>query len=310
MDGVSLWTGFTALIVALLAVDLRLIGDSPVDLRRAVRLSVVWIGSGVAFAGVIFVWQGRERGLEFLAGYLIEKSLSADNVFVFMLLFNQFGVPLELQRRVLLWGILGAMVMRGALILLGSTLVTRFDWVLYLFGGFLLSAAIRLARTRRLERIEPGRHPVVRLLRRFLPLTTEYAGPRFFVRDQGRLKATPLLVVLAAVETTDFIFAVDSIPAVFAVTRDSFIVYSSNVFAMLGLRSLYLVLVAAQARLPHLRPALAIILGFAGAKLLLHSVIEIPVAVSIGVILGTLLVAVLSSLPTRGNAAGQVHGAP
>jgi tellurite resistance protein TerC len=308
MESVSLWVGFTAVIVGLLTVDLLLIGDSPVDLRRAVILSVVWIGLGLAFGVVIFVWQGPERGLEFLAGFLIEKSLSADNLFVFMLLFSNFGVPLDLQRRVLFWGILGAMVMRGTLILLGGALVARFDWVLYLFGGFLIYAAIRVGMVKRVEQVEAERHPVVRLLRRVLPLTTGFRGPGFFVREGGRLKATPLLVVLVAVEATDLVFAVDSIPAIFAVTRDTFIVYSSNVFAMLGLRSLYLVLMAAQARLRHMRPALAIILGFAGMKLLLHSVIEIPVAVSMGVILGILSIALVASLRKPGDAAGPAHG--
>lgn len=210
---------------------------------------------------------------------LIEKTLSADNLFVFMLLFGYFGVPPELQRRALFWGILGALVMRGALILLGAAVVTRFESVLYVFGGFLLYTGIKIGTTKQVEKVDPDRHPVVRLFKRVVPMTDDFRGPKFLVRDKGRL---------------------DFIPAIVAVTRDPFIVYSSNIFALLGLRSLYLVLVAAQARMRHLRPALAIILGFAGVKMLLHSVVEVPIALSLGVIVGTMAVAVVASLRKPG----------
>jgi tellurite resistance protein TerC len=308
MGSPLLWIGFTAVVVTLLVLDLLLTGDSPVNVRRALILSAVWIGLALAFGAVIFFWQGRQRGLEFLAGFVIEKSLSADNLFVFMLLFDAFRVPVELQRRVLFWGVLGAMVMRAALILVGAAFVMRFEWVLYLFGGVLALAAIRVARSESVREVRPERHIAVRLLRRVVPMTSKLHGSSFFVREEHRWKATPLLIVLAAVESTDFVFALDSIPAIFAVTRDPFIVYSSNVFAMLGLRSLYVVLVAAQARLRYMRPALAIILGFAGVKLLLHGVIEVPIGVSIGVVLGVLSIAVLASRLKRADTRPEATG--
>jgi tellurite resistance protein TerC len=224
--------------------------------------------------------------------------LSADNLFVFLLLFSHFSVPEEHQRRVLFWGIFGALVMRALLILAGIALVERFEWLFYVFGGFLVYTGVRLA-TSGERKVEPDRHPVIRLFRTIVPTTREFRGEKFLVREGGRLEATPLLVVLVAIESTDFVFALDSIPAIFSVTRDRFIVYTSNVFAILGLRSLYFVLIAAKARLRYLRPALAAILAFAGVKMLLHDQVEVPIVLSLGFIGITLAVAIVLSLRAR-----------
>ena len=241
------------------------------------------------------MWRGPEPALQYLTGYLIEKALSVDNLFVFALVFGLFAVPSQYQHRVLFWGVLGALIMRGAFIAAGAALLHNFHWVIYVFGAFLVYTGIKLARQKETA-IAPERNPAVRLFRRFFPITDGYQGEHFFVRRAGRLLATPLLLVLIVVESTDLVFAVDSIPAIFAVTSDPFLVYTSNVFAILGLRSLYFLLAGALDKFYYLKAALAVILSFVGVKMLLTGVIEIPIVVSLAVIVALLVIAVIASV--------------
>ncbi len=238
---------------------------------------------------------GRSPGVEFLTGYLIEKSLSIDNIFVIALIFAYFTVPDQYQHRVLFWGILGALVMRAAFILAGAALLERFHWIIYLFGAFLVLTGIKMAFTPE-HGLEPEKNPVVRLVRRLMPVTSDYHGANFFVREDGRLAATPLFLVLLMVEFTDLVFAVDSIPAIFAVTRDPFLVYTSNVFAILGLRSLYFLLAGVMHKFHYLKLGLAAILVFVGVKMALVDWVKIPSGVSLGVIATILGIAIAASL--------------
>ncbi len=305
----GLWIGFHLVVLALLALDLGVFNRQAhaVSLREAAIWSAVWVGLSLLFNLFIFLWLGKEAGLNFLAGYLIEKSLSVDNIFVFVLIFSAFAVPAEYQHRVLFWGVLGAIVMRGLLILLGSTLIALFHWVLYAFGAFLILTGIRLARPHEAE-IHPERNPAVRLARRFLPVTAGYEGPRFFVRKEGAWYITPLLLVLVVVETTDLLFALDSIPAIFAITLDPFIVYTSNICAILGLRALYFLLAGLVDRFHYLRFGLAAVLVFVGVKLVLTDLYHLPIGISLGVIAAILTIAVTASLlRTRHE---QAHPAP
>jgi tellurite resistance protein TerC len=233
--------------------------------------------------------------LEFLTGYLIEWSLSVDNMFVFAVIFSYFAVPAQYQHRVLFWGILGALLMRGALILVGTTLIERFHWIIYVFGGFLILTGIKLFRQRG-ETVHPEKNPVLRLARRWLPLTKQHEGQKFFVRRNGRLWATPLFLVLLIVETTDLVFAVDSIPAIFAITTDPFIVYTSNVCAILGLRALYFLLAGVMGMFRYLKVGLAAVLCFVGAKMMVMEVYKIPIGLSLGVVGTILTVAILASV--------------
>jgi tellurite resistance protein TerC len=296
--GFWIWIVFNAAIVGLLLLDLLLFRKEAkeVSLKQATIWSAGWIALAFLFALLLLVWQGRELTLQYLAGYLIEKSLSADNLFVFLLLFDYFKVPDKEQRRVLFWGVLGALVLRGAFILAGTALIRKFEWVLYVFGAFLVYTGIRIARRRRDEKIDPEKNPFVRLLRRIVPVTDDFRGSKFIVRERGRLQVTPLMVVLVAVEATYINFAIDSIPAILAVSREPFIVYSANVFALLGLRSLYFVLTGAKARFRYLKPALAAILIAAGVKMLLAQVVEIPIWLSLAVIVGILAAALGASV--------------
>ena len=284
-----IWIGFNLFVLALLALDLGVFHRAAhaVSLKEAAIWSAVWIALAFSFNLVVYLWRGPEVALQFFTGYLIEKALSVDNIFVFVLIFAAFGVPAVYQHRVLFYGILGALVMRGMLIGLGTALVSSFHWVLYLFGAFLIVTGIKMARHQPTE-VHPGQNPLVRLLRRFFPLTAEYVGQRFVVRRDGRLWATPLLLVLLVVESTDLVFALDSIPAIFAITTDPFIVYTSNVFAILGLRALYFLLADSVRRFAYLQPGLAAVLVFVGLKMVLADLYKIPIAVSLGVI-GTIL---------------------
>lgn len=291
------WVLFTLFVLALLAIDLGVFHRQAhaVSLREATVWSAVWIALGLAFGAGVFAVSGQERGLEYLTGYLIEKSLSVDNIFVFVLVFTYFAVPAAYQHRVLFWGVLGALVMRGILILAGAELLDRFHAVMYFFGAIVILSGVRML-TQRHEELHPERNPVVRLIRRLLPVSTEYHGQRFFVRERGVLMLTPLAIVLVIVETTDLVFAVDSIPAIFAVTRDPFIVYTSNVFAILGLRSLYFLLAGVVHRFVYLKPALSGILVWVGVKMLIADVYKIPTTLSLGVVAGALVLAVLASV--------------
>jgi tellurite resistance protein TerC len=257
--------------------------------------SIAWILLALIFNAGLYVWRGPEPALQFLTGYLIEKSLSVDNIFVFVLLFSAFSVPAAYQHHVLFWGVLGALVMRGLLIAMGAVLLEDFHWILYLFGAFLIVTGIRMALHKETE-VHPERNAVLKLVRRVLPVTADYEGDRFIVRRAGQLWVTPLLLVLVAIETTDLIFAVDSIPAIFAVTTDPFIVYTSNVFAILGLRSLYFVFANIIHTFYYLRLGLAVILAYVGVKMVLTDLYHIPSALSLLVIALVLAVAIAASL--------------
>ena len=295
MGGESIWAwiGFNLLVLGLLALDLGIFHRKAhaVSIKEATIWSVVWITLALLFNVGIYFWRGSQTALEFFTGYLIEKSLSVDNIFVFVLIFSFFAVPAAYQHRVLFWGILGALILRGALILVGAALLERLHWIIYVFGAFLIFTGARMALQKAVE-VRPEDNFLVKLLRRVMPATDEYERDRFFVRRAGRLFATPLLLVLLIVESTDVVFAVDSIPAIFAVTQDPFIVYTSNVFAILGLRSLYFVLAGAVGKFHYLKLALSAILVFVGIKMVVAEVYKIPIGVSLSVI-GAILTAAL-----------------
>lgn len=297
------WAGFTLLILALLALDLGVFHRKAhaVGVREALGWTAFWIVLALLFNGWLWWSRGAAAGTEFLAGYLIEKSLSVDNIFVFLTLFGYFNVPAPYQHRVLFWGVLGALVMRGAMIAAGAALLERFDWIIYVFGAFLVVTGIHMARKSD-EGMDPERNPVVRLARRLLPVSQAYDGQRFFSRVDGARVATPLLLVVLAVEATDVVFAVDSIPAIFAVTKDPFIVWTSNVFAILGLRSLYFALAGVMDRFIYLKYGLAAVLVFVGAKMCASGAYHMPAWASLAVIAALLAGAIGASwAATRGN---------
>jgi tellurite resistance protein TerC len=298
--GIWWWVAFNVFVLAMLALDLGVFHRRAhvVGLREAAVWSAVWVGLALAFNAGLWLYAGRGPGLEFLTGYLIEKSLSVDNIFVFVMLFTYFAVPAQYQHRVLFWGILGALVMRGAFIAAGAYLLQQFHWVIYLFGAILILTGVKMA-MRGDAPMDPGKNPVTRFARRVLPLTPRYHGQRFWVRDAGRWVATPLFLVLLLVEFTDLVFAIDSIPAIFAVTQDPFIVYTSNVFAILGLRSLYFLLAGVVHRFVYLKYGLALVLVFVGIKMLLVDVYKVPTAASLGVIAAVLTVSIAASLLRR-----------
>jgi tellurite resistance protein TerC len=293
----ELWAFFLLGVLALLTFDLFISSrrGHGERFREAIGWSVFWIALSIAFGAWLWHRYGGEPGLEFFAGYLLEKSLSVDNLFVFVLLFQSFAVPPEHQHRVLFWGVLGALVLRGALIFAGVALVHHFRWIVAVFGAILVYTALRIA----VHRAEPDRapidNPVVRFVRNHLPMVSDIEGPAFFVRRGGKLFATPLLLALVAAETADLVFALDSIPAVFAVTDDSFLVFSSNVCALLGLRALYFVVRGGLVRLRYLKQGLAAILLFVGAKMLLYRWIHLPTGTSLTVIAGILVIAIVVS---------------
>jgi len=295
--GIVPWLVFNAVVLSLLALDLGVFHRKVhvVSVREALTWSAVWIALSLAFNAVIYFWLGSGPALEFLTGYVIEKSLSVDNIFVIVLIFAFFRVPAELQHRVLFWGILGALVMRGGFIAAGSALLERFNWVIYLFGAFLVITGVRMAFARD-DSFDPADSFMMRIAKRIMPMSTEYDGKRFFTRVNGRRAATPLFLALLVVESTDLIFAVDSIPAIFAVTQNSFIVYTSNVCAILGLRSLYFALAGMMSKFVYLKIGLAAVLSFVGVKMLLAGVWHMPTLVSLGVIIAILAIAVIASI--------------
>ena len=266
-----------------------------VGVREAAAWTAVWVTLAVLFGLGVYHVRGGATALEFYTGYLVEQALSVDNIFVFVLIFSYFKVPAQYQHRVLVWGILGALVMRGIMIGAGAYLIHRFHWITYVFGGFLVVTGFRMA-TQRESSIEPESNPVIRLVRRFVSVSDHYDGQRFFTRRGAERIATPLFVVLVLVETTDLIFAVDSIPAVFAVTRDPFVVYTSNVFAILGLRSLYFLLAGVIEKFHFLKLGLAVVLAFVGTKMLIVDLYRVPIGLSLGVIAGVLAISVVASL--------------
>ena len=293
----SVWIAFAIGITTLLLLDLLLVHRKPhvITFREASIESIVWISIGIAFTGVMFWWQGGQAAGEYIAGYLIEKSLSVDNVFVWAVLFSFFAVPAKYQFRVLFYGVFGALVLRAIFIFAGVALIERFDWILYVFGAFLVFTAFKIARHSDNE-VHPERNPVLKLVRRVIPTTNEYHGQKLFTIENGRRMATPLFTVLVMVEATDVLFAVDSVPAILAVSREPFIVLSSNAFAILGLRSLYFLLAGMADKFRYLNIGLGVILGFVGVKMLISGFYHMPVAISLAVIAVVLTVTIVASL--------------
>jgi len=269
-----------------------------VQIKEALGWTAFWITLALLFNLGIYFWRGPEPALEFLTGYLIEKALSVDNIFVFLLIFSYFDVPLLYQHKVLFWGILGALIMRALFIVMGITLIQKVHWVIYILGGFLILTGIKIALQKEKE-IRPERNPVLRIFREFMPVSERYENGKFFLKKEGRYLATPLFIVLLVVETTDIVFAVDSIPAILAITLDSFIVYTSNVFAILGLRALYFALAGLMQLFHRLHYGLAAILVFVGIKMLLADIYKIPIGVALGVVASLLLVSVIASVVQR-----------
>jgi tellurite resistance protein TerC len=300
------WAVFLAFVAGMLALDLGVFHRNAheVSRREALAWSAVWIGLAVIFNIGVYAFQGSDRGLEWTTGYLIEKSLSVDNVFVFLLIFSMFAVPAQYQHRVLFWGIVGALFMRAGLILVGAALLDAAHFVIYIFGGFLILTGIKFLRDKGDHAPSLDRNWLVRLARRLRPVTEAYEGQKFFVRRSGILYLTPLFLVLLLIESTDLVFAVDSIPAIFAVTDDPFIVFTSNIFAILGLRALYFVLSGYLAGLAFLKPALASILVFVGAKMVLADVYKIDPLVSLLVIAVILVAAIVASLLVQREGGG------
>ncbi len=292
-----MWVAFGAFVVLMLIVDLVAFGSrgQEISFRRAVGWSIGWTALGFAFAGFLWLWQGATPAHEYLAGFILEKSLSVDNLFVFALIFSYFAVPPQHQRRVIFWGIVGAIVLRGVFILAGATLLDAFHYTIYVFGIFLILTGIRMARQGEVE-IHPEKNPVLRLLGKVVPIVARHEGDRLVVREGGRRMATPLFAALVLVATFDVIFAVDSIPAIFAVTRDTFIVYAANAFSLLGLAALYFVLVGMMGRFRYLNLGLAAVLVFVGVKMTLSDVVHVPTYLSLLVIVGILGLAVGGSL--------------
>jgi tellurite resistance protein TerC len=304
------WAALVGTITVLLIADRRIVHRRPhaVSFREAAVESTVWISIGVAFTAVVAIAFGGAAAGEYITGYLIEKSLSVDNVFVWAVLFSYFAVPREYQFRVLFWGIFGALAMRAVFIFAGVAVIERFEWVLYLFGAFLIFTAVRIARHAETQ-VHPERNPVLKLVRRVIPSTSEYDGQKMFTRRTGRRLATPLFIVLVLVETTDVVFAVDSVPAILAVSREPFIVFSSNAFAILGLRALYFLLAGMAGRFRYLNIGLGFILGFVGVKMLVTEWYHPPMWLSLGVIATALAVSITLSLRAdRRQVAGVASG--
>jgi tellurite resistance protein TerC len=292
-----MWVAFAAFVVAMLAIDFVAFGTKhgEIPFRRALGWSIGWTVLGLAFAPFILWWEGDTPALEFLTGFLIEKSLSVDNLFVFALILGYFAVPAPLHRRAIFWGIIGAVVLRGIFIAAGATLLDAFSYTVYVFGAFLIVTGIRMVRTPEVE-IHPEKNPVLRLLQRFLPVATRFDGHKFILRENGRRYATPLLAALGLIAAFDLVFAVDSIPAIFAVTDDTFIVYAANAFSLLGLGALYFVLAGLLGRFHYLTYGLAAILVFVGLKMVLEDVVHVSSLVSLLVVVGLLGLAVLASV--------------
>ena len=291
------WVIFAVAVGGLLSLDLFLFHREAkqVRMREAAAWVAVWVTLGLSFGGWIFLTRGTTSGAEYLAGYLIEYSLSMDNVFVFAVLFAYFGVPPKYQHRLLFWGVLGAIVFRAVFILAGTALLETFSFVVYLFGALLLFTAWRMV-TAGTENVDPSTNPVLKLMRRLIPVTNEFEGQAFFTRRNGKLWATPLFAALVVIETSDIMFAIDSVPAILAITQDTFIVFTSNAFAIMGLRSLYFLLAGLIDRFEYLKYGLAALLAFAGMKMLLSDVVHLDVWISLGIIVAILLVSVVVSL--------------
>jgi tellurite resistance protein TerC len=310
-DRLVLWITFNVFVLGMLAIDLGIFHRKAhtVSIKEAATWSTVWVVLSLIFnAGIYYAW-GEDKALEFLTGYVIEKALSVDNLFVFLMIFQYFGTPAMYQHRVLFWGIVGALFMRAIFIASGAALLENFHWMIYVFGAFLIITGIKML-LQGDEKLEPDKNPVVRLFQRFVPITHEYDGQQFFVRKNGKVHATLLMLVLVVVETTDVIFAVDSIPAIFAITLDPFIVYTSNVFAILGLRALYFLLAGVMDMFTYLKVGLSLVLCFVGAKMVIVDIYKIPTGVSLAVVGGILLLAIIASMLKQRKAGDTVVAPP
>jgi tellurite resistance protein TerC len=307
---VWIWLAFLAFVTALLILDLLLVHRKPhaPTTKEAAIESAVWISIGVAFTAFVFQWHGGQAAGEYISGYLIEKSLSVDNVFVWALIMSYFAVPRAYQFRVLFWGIFGALVLRFVFIFAGVALLEQFEWMLFVFGAFLLVTAARMLRHGEDDEVHPEHNPVLRLVRRVIPSTTEYDGQKMFVKRSGKWLATPLLAVLIVIETSDVVFAVDSIPAILAVSREQFIVFSSNAFAILGLRALYFLLADLRDRFTYLQQGLAVILAFVGVKMIIAEWYHIPTLGSLGVIALVLTVSIVLSMKRAPTEPAAIEG--
>jgi tellurite resistance protein TerC len=296
---VSLWIWFLLLggIIAMLLVDLLLHRDAHViGVREAAWWSALWVSIGLAVGGVIWWFHGSEFGMQYFAGYIIEKSLAVDNVFIWAVIFSYFAVPRQYQHRVLFYGVVGALIFRAIFIAGGSWLISSFAWVLYIFGAFLIATGIKMLLQRN-EHIDMSRSRTLKLFRKFIPTTDEYEGQKFLTRRNGVLMATPLLAVVVVVEVTDIIFAVDSIPAIFAVTQEPFLVFASNAFAILGLRAMYFLLADLMHRFVYLKIGLSLVLVWVGIKMIVsHAIFKIPTAISLGVVIAIIAISVVASL--------------
>jgi tellurite resistance protein TerC len=294
---IIIWIGFVTLVIILLVLDLCVFHRKArtIKIREALLLSTFWIILALVFNVVIYFWRGSEDALRFFTGYLLEKSLSVDNLFVFLLIFSYFRVPSEYQHKILFWGILGALIMRAIFIILGITLLQRFHWIIYIFGAFLVLTGIKMAFQKDKE-IHPEKNIILKAFKKLFPVSENYSESRFFIKGTAGLMATPLLVVLLVVETTDIIFAVDSVPAILAITQDTFIVYTSNVFAMLGLRALFFVLSGIMRLFHYLHYGLSIMLVFIGVKMLISEVYKIPILITLSLVALILVICILLSI--------------
>jgi tellurite resistance protein TerC len=292
------WFAFIGGVLGMLALDLGVFHRKAhtVSVKEAAIWSAIWVALSLAFAVLVYVWLGPDKGIEFITGYLIEKSLAVDNIFVFVLVFSFFATPPIYQHRVLFWGVIGALLMRGVMIFLGVALIEQFHWILYVFGGFLLLTGIRMLFQRHDVEVDLNKNPAIRLARRLFRVSDDYDGQKFFTVKNGVRMATPLFLVLIFIEFTDLVFAVDSIPAIFAITTDPFIVFTSNVLAILGLRSMYFLLAGVVHRFVYLKTGLSLILVFIGVKMLLLDVFKIPTAISLGVVASILTLSIVLSL--------------
>jgi len=297
IEGWLPWVAFNAFVLLMLALDLGLFHRHAhaVSFREAIAWTAFWIVLALLFAAAVSYWMNVDYAMQFLTGYLIEKSLSVDNIFVFALIFSYFNTPHQYQHRVLFWGIIGALLMRAFMIAVGATLIEQFHWIIYLFGSFLLLTGIRIA-VKSEAGIHPEQNPLIRLFKKIMPVTSEYSDGRFFTMLNGKRYATPLFLALIMIESADIVFAVDSIPAIFAVANDPFIVYTSNVFAILGLRSLYFALADLIYRFHYLKFGLAVIMTFVGMKMLFMDIYRIPIGFSLAFIMGIIVVAIVASL--------------
>jgi len=293
----ALWIGFTVFVLGMLAIDLGVFHRKARDVRfkEAIGWTVVWVGLAAIFNFGIWYYFGHQKALEFLTGYLIEEALSVDNVFVFLIIFSFFRVPKQYQHKVLFWGVVGAQVMRAIFIFAGAAMIQRFHWVIYVFGALLVVTGFKLLFQKEGD-IHPERNIIYRLARKIFPTVSDYRGHNFFVRESGKIFVTPLFLVLVTVEATDLLFAVDSIPAIFAVTTDPFIVYTSNVFAILGLRSLFFVISGVMDKFHYLKIGLALVLIFVGVKMLIVEFYKIPILVSLAVVVGLLGLSIVASM--------------